>query len=143
MCMVFQKLSIDKFHTMMKKLAIALVVLFCCGCDTPPNQTQNQLSPSGRYVLSVPHKYQSKTQESVWMVTIKSEDGSVLHQDKESTIWSGANAYFGWDEQDRIWLYNSDDGSIWRWELVMGSWKKLQSSREDGMPDWILPEYEK
>lgn len=76
------------------------------------------------------------------MVTINSEDGSLLYQDKDSTMWSGLNAYFGWDEQDRIWLYNSDDGSIWRWELVKGSWNKLQSSREDGMPDWILPDYE-
>ncbi len=58
-------------------------------------------------------------------------------------MWWGANAYFGWDKQDRVWLYYSDDSSIWRWELVNGKWKKLQSSKGDGMPDWILPDYEK
>ena len=136
-----QELSITKFDNIMKKIVIAFLVLFCCGCEAPPNQAQNQLSPSGQYVLSVPQKYQSKTK--VWMVTIKSKDGSLLYQDDDSAMWWGANAYFGWDEQDRVWLYYSDDSSIWRWELVDGKWKKLPSSREDGMPDWILPDYEK
>ena len=127
----------------MKKLAIAFLALLCFGCEAPPNQTQNQVSPSGQYVLSVSRKYQSKTKELVWMVTIKSKDGSLLYQDKDSTMWSGLNVYFGWDEQDRVWLYNSDDGGIWRWELANGSWTKMRSDREDGMPDWILPDYEK
>ncbi|MEM8670972.1 MAG: hypothetical protein AAGG48_25815 [Planctomycetota bacterium] len=128
---------------MNKKPTFALVILLCFGCDTAPNQSQNQVSPSETYVLSVPQKYQSKTKESVWMVTIKSADGSVLYRDEDSTMWSGSNAYFGWDEQDRVWLYYSDDQRIWRWELVNDRWTKQESSSEDGIPNWILPDYAK
>jgi hypothetical protein len=124
-----------------KNIVISLLFLTCVGCNAAPNQKQNQLSPSGKYVLSVPQR-KNNSNESVWMVTITSKDGSILYQDNTSTMWWGANAYFGWDQQDRVWLYYSDDGSILRWELVNGSWNKVQSSKEDGMPDWILPDYE-
>ena len=31
-----------------------------------------------------------------------------------------------WDSHDRVWLYNSDDGHVFFWDLVEGEWVKVR-----------------
>jgi len=76
-------------------------------------------------------------------VTITDTNGTVLHKDDASEMVGNLNVYWGWDSQDRVWVYNSDDGRIWRWELADGGWQKIEAQKSDGIPDFVLPEYAK
>jgi len=76
---------------------------------------------------------------SVWKVTISDTNGRVVYKDDASEMVGSLRVYWGWDDQDRVWVYNSDDGSIWRWEVTGGEWRKIQSSRADGLPPHVLP----
>jgi hypothetical protein len=48
----------------------------------------------------------------VHRVTIKSPDGTLLDLDEDSRFLAGLNVDFSWDQEDRAWLYNSDDGGV-------------------------------
>lgn len=76
----------------------------------------------------------------MWKVTITDPSGNVLYKDDESRMLGNLNVYWGWDSQDRVWVYNSDDGRIWRWELAQTGWRKIESHRSDGIPAFVLPE---
>jgi len=102
-------------------LAISLFAIALSGCAPPaprPNQTQGAASPSGRYVLRLPIEAQTTDPQykgtGVWKVTITDLSGKVLYKDEDSKLVGNLNVYWGWDDQDRAWVYNSDDGRIWR-----------------------------
>ena len=127
-----------------------IAVLFCglLGCNPRApraNQKQSTTSPNGKYVLTVPIEAQTTNPEHrgtrVWKVTIADTSGAVLYKDEQSTMLGNLNVYWGWDDQNRVWLYNSDDGAIWRWELTPEGWKKIPSQETDGIPEWVLPDY--
>jgi hypothetical protein len=127
-----------------------LVVFAFVGCAPPaprPNQTQGVTSPNGKYVLRLPIEPQTTDPKykgtRVWKVTITDQSGKLLYKDDESKMVGNLNVYWGWDDQDRVWVYNSDDGRIWRWELADDEWKKIESQKSDGIPDFVLPDYEK
>ena len=112
-----------------------------------PNQVQGIISPSGKFVLELPIELQTTNPKyagtEVWKVSISDSAGTVLYKDEASTMVGNLNVYWGWDEKDRVWVYNSDDGMIWRWELQTNAWVKIESTKEDGIPDFVLPDYEK
>ena len=81
-----------------------------------PNQKQHFISPSGRYVLNVPIERDSQDQHLYWRVTISDPKGSVLFKD-DSPFVANLNVYWYWDNNDRVWLKNSDNGKIYFWEL--------------------------
>jgi hypothetical protein len=74
-------------------------------------------------------------------VTITDTSGKVLYKDDASEMAGNLNVYWGWVSQDRVWVYNSDDGKIWRWELLNSTWTKIQSHTSDGIPAYVLPPY--
>ena len=105
------------------------------------NQRQGQVSPSGKYILSVDCTFRLKVLEPVHRVTITEPDGNLLYRDDDSRFFAGLNVYFGWDPEDRVWLYNSDDGGLWCWSLDGDDWTKSRASDPDQVPTWILPDY--
>lgn len=120
------------------------------GCRPPAsrrNQKPRTRSPNGKYVLTLPIEAQTTNPRykgtRVWKVTIADASGTVLYKDEQSTMVGNLNVYWGWDGQNRVWLYNSDDGAIWRWEFTAEGWEKIRSQRSDGIPEWILPDYAK
>jgi len=135
-----------------------LFVVFLAGCAPPapkPNQRQGAVSPSGRYVVQVPVEGERSASEDsdpyVWVVTILDPDGTVLHRDEDSTFAGFFNVYWLWDDSDRLWLYNSDNGKFYFWELTDGNWEKQEWSykwaRENGRditpPAGLQPDYSK
>lgn len=108
---------------------------------------QDVSSPSGKYVLRVPIEHDTTdpllSDTGVWKVTITDPAGKVLYKDEDSRMVGSLNVYWGWDDQDRVWLYNSDDGRIWRWESAADGWRKIESRKSDGIPDFVLPDYAK
>jgi len=90
-----------------------------------PNQVTPQASPSGKYVLTMPiERNPAYRNLRVWRVTISDAQGKVLYKDDASKFGGGYNAYWAWDEEDRVWFFNSDDGEVYFWELDGGRWVK-------------------
>jgi hypothetical protein len=131
-------------------ISVALSAVALSGCAPPAprrNQVQGTPSTSGKYVLRLPIEAQTTKPQykgtGVWKVTIADSSGTVLYKDENSTMVGTLNVYWGWDDQDRVWVYNSDDGRIWRWESATDGWKKIESQKSDGIPDFVLPDYAK
>ncbi len=129
-------------------IAVLVATLVGCRLPAPPdNQKQKTTSPNGKYVLTLPIEAQTTNPKykdtRVWKVTIADTSGTVLYKDEQSTMVGNLTVYWGWDDQNRVWLYNSDDGAVWRWELTSEGWKKIRSQKSDGIPEWVLPDYAK
>jgi hypothetical protein len=60
----------------------------------------------------------------VWKVTVSDPSGTQLYKDDSSEFVGHLNVYWMWDDADRAWLYNSDDGRVWFWEQTGTNWIK-------------------
>ena len=115
-------------------LVLLLPLALVFGClqtqSLPPNQQQSLISPSGKYVLTVPIERNETNPEyyntKVWKVTIFDQDGNLLYKDDESEFVGYLNVYWVWGSEDRVWLYNSDTGRVFFWELSDGEWLKTE-----------------
>jgi hypothetical protein len=104
---------------------LAMTLLGCVTRQRRPNQRQPLPSPSGKYVLTVPIEPNPNYHNSdVWKVTISDANGTVLYKDESSKYVGHLNVYWVWDEADRAWLYNSDDGEVYFWEFDGTNWNK-------------------
>ncbi len=138
-------------------LAMAMgLALLAAGCSlrerAAANQQQPSKSPSGRYVLTVPiEAYSTQPGTRMWRVTIHDTQGKLLYQDATSGFVSNLNVYWTWDENDRVWLYSSDTGEVFFWELTGGAWAKTrwgygrtrQIERDLAPPASLYPPYVK
>ena len=115
------------------------VVLLCIGCGTNQpkrNQEQPLTSPSGKYVLTVPIETAQDTHR-YWRVTIADTSGHVLFKD-DSRFVGNLNVYWCWDNNDRVWLRNSDTGLIYYWELnEQRAWQRYQWEEQN--PKCLFP----
>jgi len=96
-----------------------------------PNQRQPLTSPSGKYILTVPIE-RSKERRG-WLgfgspyrhITISDPNGNVLYRDPEEDFPGWFGTYWIWDEEDRVWIYGSDNGTFF-YECVDGIWKRYE-----------------
>jgi len=120
-------LIVGNINMMRQAIAIALMALLA-GCAPParkPNKVQPMPSPSGRYVLTVPiEPNPNYHNHKVWKVTISDTNGTVLYKDDSSECVGWLNSYWAWDDADRAWLYNSDNGRVYFWEPDGTNWTK-------------------
>ena len=123
-------------------LALLTLLGLLSGCSRaePPKP-----SPDGRFLASVPIRPSSGPPlngRGAWTVTITGTNGVVEYEDTASRFAGWLMVYWGWDPQtNRLWLYNSDDGYIWRWELNGTKWVKIQGEGDYRMPKHLLPHY--
>jgi hypothetical protein len=143
-------------------MALAVVSLIAVGCQSrrssrigtrrgaKPNQQQSLPSPSGAYVLTVPIGRNPNDRDlPFWRLTISDPRGSVLYEDTDSSFVGHLNVYWCWGEGDRAWLYNSDDGCVYYWDMADGNWKKQHWGRGRAReiaqniapPDMLYPSY--
>jgi hypothetical protein len=110
----------------------------------PANQRHTAPSPDGRFVLEV--RVESPAfDERYWVVHI-SEGGREVYHDPDLDIAGRFNAYWGWDDDDRVWLYHSDASDIYYWEQDPGGgWTRHAWDRQAPgalhPPDYVLPAY--
>jgi hypothetical protein len=96
-----------------------------------PNQRQPVISPSGKYVLTVPierskrHKGPLGFGSPYWHVTISDPNGEVVYRDPEEDFPGWFGTYWVWDEEDRVWLFGSDYGTVF-YECADGIWTRYQ-----------------
>jgi hypothetical protein len=95
-----------------------------------PNQREPLPSPSDKYVLSVPIERSERDKGPLgygmpyWHVTISDPNGKVLYRDSDEQFHGIHNVYWTWGDDDRAWLYNSDDGAVYFYELTNETWQK-------------------
>lgn len=99
---------------------IAAVV--CTSCSTKPESRPGQIqpltSPNGQFVLTVPiERNPSYNNVGVWVVTISTVGGECLYEDDDSRCAARFNSYWTWDDENRVWLTNSDNGCVYFWEI--------------------------
>jgi amino acid transporter len=117
-----------------------------------PNQRQPLKSPSGKYVLTVPIERSKERRGSLgfgspyWHVTISDPNGNILYRDPEEDFPGWFGTYWVWDEEDRVWLYASDTGTVF-YECVDGIWtrhergyvKKGHGEKDIKTPESLYP----
>ena len=104
-------------------LLFLLIFTSCYGDRSRPNQEEPLTSPSGKYVLTVPIET-AQDSHRYWRVTISDRNGRVLYKD-DSRFVGNLNVYWNWDNQDRVWLRNSDDGAVYYWEAdITNGWQR-------------------
>ena len=134
--------------------AMVLCAFVLFGCDRrtsrPANKADPMPAPSGKYVLRVPIEANPRYDNArVWKVVILDRNGQQLYKDDDSRFVGHLNVYWHWDGEDRVWLYNSDDGVVWFWEQVNGQWTKTrwgagterETKRELTPPIEVFPPY--
>lgn len=128
--------------------AAVLFGLVCCRhSPRPANQTQRLVSPSGQYLLTLPIEENTRdpryAKTPVWKVTIHDRNGAPEYKDEDSTMVGSLNVYWAWDKDDRVWVFNSDDGRMVRWEKQEGGWIRTEvpKQEETQAPDSLLPDY--
>ncbi|MBN2006526.1 MAG: hypothetical protein JXA21_24455 [Anaerolineae bacterium] len=129
-----------------------LLGIFAAGCAAtgraaPVNQRQPSRSPDGQYVLTVPVAGNAAGHET-WQVTISDPDGNELYRDVDSEFVGNLNVYWIWDDANRVWLYSSDTGAVYYWEMQNGNWVKTKWGCDElcradtpTPPDELYPEY--
>jgi hypothetical protein len=126
-------------------LLLALLVASCSPPDPTPNQRTPSTSPGGKYVLTVPIE-RDPTDRNLpfWRVTISDATGKQLYKDDSKFIGT-LNVYWCWDSADRVWLYNSDDGAVYVWQIIDGQWQRspLNVAGPLKPPDELYPDYAK
>ena len=112
-------------------LLLMLPFVLCGSCDKKSAPTKGKasaiVSPSGKYTLAVPIEQNSEYyNRPVWKVAIRDKKGKLLFKDDDSTFIGTLSVYFTWDDQDRVWLYNSDNGCVYFYEQIDANWKKQE-----------------
>ncbi len=95
-----------------------------------PNQQKRAVSPSGQYVLTVPIE-RSQTEKGplgfgfpYWHVTIADPNGSIVYRDVEEKFAGIRNVYWMWGDEDIVWLFDSDDGTVYYYQSTAGQWAR-------------------
>jgi hypothetical protein len=117
------------------------VLVVASACSVRPDQKQNLVSPNGEYVVCVPIEPAALPRlhrAPVWTVTIKDRRGRVLFRDDESAMVGNLNVYWAWDERNRVWVYNSDNGKVFKYESKDGQWHKQEATGDKDVPRRIL-----
>jgi len=128
-------------------LFLCTVILFSCGEQSTGrkvNQQRRSISPNKKYVLQV--SIISNEQHGFkkwWQIKITDTATGKEFIDNDN-FPARFNVYWNWGPDNRVWLYNSDDGGIYYWEQRDSIWTENKYDRKKSqlaMPDNFLPDY--
>jgi hypothetical protein len=87
-------------------------------------QQQDLAAPGAALQARVPIvAVQGRDFASYWCPEILDADGVVLYQDEQG-FPARFNVYWGWDDSQRLWLYNTDDGLVWIYAQGPAGWAR-------------------
>lgn len=130
----------------MRILTTTLAALAIAGCSLEPpkpNKRTPSTSPSGKFVLTMPREHTGTDPNlTFWRVTISDANGTLVHKD-DSEFNGFLSVYWCWDDADRVWLYNSDDGKTHIWQMTDGQWQRTLFARGNPLtpPSDLYPNY--
>lgn len=107
----------------------------------PANKRYPAESPGGNYTARV------DAPGEFWKVSIAGKDGSTF--DETTDFLGHFNTYWCWDDSERLWLYNSDDGCVHYWERRGPTWSHVELGHSGDLatsttlnpPEALLPDY--
>lgn len=113
------------------RMGLLLVLLVALSAEARAKGPQDSpvAAPDGRHVARVDilPKPCLKGFSECWVVSIhKASGGEVFRDDRGFPAFF--NVYWEWDAQGRLWLYNSDDGAMFIYEVRSGSWARREAS---------------
>ncbi len=91
--------------------------------------------PSGHWVAVVDAYHMPGRDDfpTYWQPRILDMDRQQVYEDGEG--FPGAfMVYWAWDERQRLWLYNSDDGSVWWYAVKDGQWNRQRWQGAEPQP---------
>jgi hypothetical protein len=138
----------DSIRAVLPAFAALITACGLPGGSPAAGQVQPLESPDCSAVLTVPIE-PGPDGMPVWVVTLTGRSGETLYHDEASDFAGTLNAYWTWDADGRVWLYNSDDGRVWFFEGRGATWTKhlwgagttRGISRELLPPAGLFPEY--
>jgi hypothetical protein len=141
-----KRLMKNRFVSVVSLFVMMFLLFTGCADKKMKNQTQHLLSPNGRYTVDVPIDKSSGRKGVFWKVTISDHSGKQLYKDDDSDFVGQLNVYWLWDDRNRLWLYCTDEGTVFIWEREKGWWVKrkwgtrddVRSSRKDSPPDGLF-----
>lgn len=99
-------------------IGLFIILNFCVIPRTQKhNQRQSLESPSGKYTLRMP------IENHRWRLKVYDAKGRLEYVD-DSDFNGILSVYWVWDNADRVWLYNSDDGREYYWAKENGQWRR-------------------
>jgi len=109
---------------------LTVPIVMACGLLFSPSCSSGEsvlVSPSGEYVAflsiqSLPEGY------GVWVVNVTGGEDRVLLAEVMPDHPASLMAYLAWDDDDRLWWYGSDDGSVFYWVRSGTAWTRLTYS---------------
>lgn len=108
-----------------------------------PNQKPSLVSHDKKYIMKMDMLHNR------WIVSIYDTDGKKLYSDNNSDFHGLFNVYWIWDNNNRLWLYNSDDSFVYYWIKSPNGWKKICWSTESDKkvhkfypPKALYPKYD-
>jgi ABC-type transport system involved in multi-copper enzyme maturation permease subunit len=138
------KRNVFRVAGIMSPIFMYILIGFLLPSQQKPNQTSPLPSPSGEFVMKM------KIQDNLWKVHLYNQENELIYKDDDSSFFGQFNCYWYWDENDNLWLYNSDDGSVYFWRHQNGKWVKKewgysvqrQIDEEISPPKELYPHYE-
>jgi hypothetical protein len=98
-----------------------------------PNRRQPLISPSGKYILTVPLERSGVRARPIWgsapqawHVTIAERNGTVVYRDPANYFPRESRLYWAWDANDRVWLYDGERHGVCFYENVSDTWGKTE-----------------
>jgi len=123
-------------------LGFLVASLGCSSAAQKPGR-KGLVSRSGRYAArATSQRNPNVYNDFVHVITIHDEAGCTLYKDPNSEFIATLAINAAWDAEDRLWLYCSDDGSVWVFEVIGSQWRKErwgQSGRKEMSRDIYPP----
>ena len=80
------------------------------------NHQSPSTSPNGKFVVEMPIGPEGQ-KLAYWRPTIRDQQGRILYEEQEDIFAGWLQIYWIWDADDRLWVYNSDNGEKYWWEV--------------------------
>ncbi len=94
-------------------------------------QQQDLEAPGGTVSVRVPIlAVEGRDFANYWCPEVLAADGQRLFRDEEG-FPARFNVYWGWDDEQRLWVYNTDDGGVWVYSEGPDGWGR-EAWRPDG-----------
>lgn len=119
---------LKKIHKSLFLKFLFLIAILIQSCGDITSGEKVLVAPSGVYILKATVK--SKNDDSrenpryFWFVSIHDKQNNLIYEDKDSDFVGYLNIKIAWDENDRAWVYNTDNSQIFFWEKVSNKWIK-------------------
>ncbi|WP_055073657.1 hypothetical protein [Pseudanabaena sp. 'Roaring Creek'] len=119
---------LKKIHKSLFLKFLFLIAILIQSCGDITSGEKVLVAPSGVYILKATVK--SKNDDSrenpryLWFVSIHDKQNNLIYEDKDSDFVGYLNIKIAWDENDRAWVYNTDNSQIFFWEKVSNKWIK-------------------